>query len=106
MGTLHSLADRVPASRLHGDAPRPAADPEEAAHWKLLAGRAGAVLSALEAAAADGGTDGLADLAAEVAGLRYALDTAAGRQIAVAAVAYGGYRIGLAEGQRSKGRSR
>lgn len=89
-GTLHSLADRragsVPEARLCGEDPRTAPDPEEVTQWKLFAERAGHVLGALEAAAAGRRRPGAAALAAEVAGLRAALEGMLERRLAVTAI--------------------
>ena len=102
VGTLHSLADhrasRGPEARFHGEDLAEAPDPDEAAHWKLLAERAAHVLSALEAAAAAGTRrPGLASLTAEAAGLRAALEDAANRQFLTTEILDFAYARGLAD---------
>ena len=110
MGTVHCLAD-LRAGRAAvfpgGDSPASAPDPDEATAWELLAERAEHAVSALEAAAADPAhAADLARLAAEVAGLRLALDAAADRQIAVTAIARGAYNTALADAERPGRRPR
>jgi hypothetical protein len=109
MGTVHCLADlRAGKAAVFagGDSPASAPDPGEPAEWELLAERAERAVSALEAAAADPrhGAD-LAGLAAEVAGLRFALTAASARQVAVKAVAEGGY-LAATDAERQGRRNR
>lgn len=96
--TVHSLAShrasRVPAARLSRDDPAEAPDPDEATEWKLLAERAARVIGDLETASRQYAADlpslpslpAFPALLAETAGLRAALDAAAGRRIAVTAI--------------------